>query len=365
MVSAACVSDRRRIAFVVAVAIGIFVGAAPSAGFTAAADDSSTQPLAPPPTLPAPAAQPAPADGAVRSAPWSDLPKEGKAAVEAAGICCDSGNCPSGDSPISLQLNLDLASAHFFRGIRQEDRGVVVQPAAKVTLRLWEDCDSRIDAFGSLWNSFHTRTTNAEDRGGEFIGHWYELDAAAGVTYTTGPFAFSAGFTVRTSPSNAFSTVHELNFKAAFDDSEWLGDWAMHPYAALAWEIGSNASDGADSDTGVYFEIGVEPRLAFCLDGCSCCGYAADCCRGTPITVSFPVTVGLSLSEYYQDAAGDDSTLGYVQVGTKVSVPLPIACGEWRFIAGIYALFLGNNTRNFNGGRRTEIIGSVGVQANF
>lgn len=41
-------------------------------------------------------------------------------------------------SPFSLQLNLDYTTAYFYRGIIQEDTGLILQPAAKLTVNLSE-----------------------------------------------------------------------------------------------------------------------------------------------------------------------------------------------------------------------------------
>jgi hypothetical protein len=88
---------------------------------------------------------------------------------------------------------------------------------------------------------------------------------------------------------------------------------------------------------------------------------------GTPVSVSSPVSAGLSLHDYYQDAAGDDDAFGYVQVGMQVAVPLPIGAryGRWTLNAGAAGLFLGDNTAAYNGGEDAEFIGTLGLQLNF
>jgi hypothetical protein len=161
-------------------------------------------------------------------------------------------------------------------------------------------------------------------------------------------------YTFLTSPSDAFETVQELGFLVAFDDSEYLKEWSLKPYALLSIETGADASDGADSDTGTYLELGIGPGFGFDVGK-------------TPVSIAFPVAVGFSLDNYYQDGSGDDEAFGFFQVGAKASFPLPIPqrFGAWSMSAGVAGLFLGEHTEDYNAGDDAEIIGTVGVQVNF
>jgi hypothetical protein len=254
---------------------------------------------------------------------------------------------------VSFQFNLDYTTAYFYRGIIQEDSGLILQPAAKLTVNLFQKDDLKLDSFFGTWNSFHGQKTGAQTRG-DFSEYWYESDIFAGFTLTTGPVAFTTSYTFLTSPSDAYETVQELGFSVALDDSEWLGKYALKPYATLAIETGADASDGADSDTGIYLELGIAPGFLFDLGQ-------------TPVSITFPASVGLSIDNYYQDATGDDDLFGFAQVGAKASLPLPFGerFGAWTLNAGVSLLYLGDNTSDYNGGQDTEVIGTVGFQVNF
>jgi hypothetical protein len=256
-------------------------------------------------------------------------------------------------SPFSLQLNLDYTTAYFYHGIIQEDTGLILQPAAKLTVNLLEDGDFKIEAFVATWNSFHGQKTGASTRG-DFTEYWYESDLLGGVALTKGKLSLAAQYVFLTSPSDAYETVQELDFTLAYDDSDLLGKCALHPYVLLGVETGADASDGADSDTGTYLELGIAP------------GFSFDVGR-TPVAITFPASVGLSLEDYYQDATGDDDTFGFAQVGVKASVPLPFGerYGKWTLNAGVSALFLGDHTADYNGGDSEQIIGTIGLQLNF
>jgi hypothetical protein len=254
-------------------------------------------------------------------------------------------------SAISVQLNLDFTSAYFYRGIRQQDKGLIVQPAVRITTRLLDDAELKLDGFVGTWNSFGP---NAGTRSGGLTEDWYESDLYGGFTLTHGKLSLTTSYTFLTSPSDAFQTVQELGFTLALDDSEWMKAWSFKPYAIFAIETGSNGSDGPDLDNGTYLEFGIAP------------GFSFDVGR-TPVTLTFPASVGLSLSDYYQDAGGSDDTFGFAQVGAKATIPLgkPGRFGAWTLNAGVSVLFLGDHTRAFNGGDGTEVIGTVGLQWYF
>lgn len=255
--------------------------------------------------------------------------------------------------PFSLQFNLDYTTAYFYHGIIQEDTGLILQPAAKLTVNLYENDDFKVDAFFATWNSFHGQKTAAQTHG-DFTEYWYESDLVGGISLTKGKFSLATQYVFLTSPSDAYETVQELDFTLSFDDSEALGKFALHPYALLGVETGADASDGANSDTGTYLELGIAPGFSFDVGK-------------TPVSITFPASVGLSLHDYYQNAAGDDDTFGFTQVGVKASIPLPFGdrYGKWTLNAGVSAMFLGDQTTEFNSGQSEQVIGTIGLQLNF
>jgi len=254
-------------------------------------------------------------------------------------------------SPFSFQLSVDLTNAYFFRGIIQQDDDLIVQPAAQMNIRLHERNDFRVDATLGVWNSFGK---NSGDNDRSALKHWYEADLYAGFIVTKDKLSLTTTYTWYTSPSDAFRTVEELTFTLAFNDRDYLGKFSLQPYATLGIETGTNFADGADSDRGTYLELGIAP------------GFGFDLAR-TPITITFPISVGLSLNDYYQDAAGEDDTFGFLQAGVNASFPLPIdkSAGAWTLNAGASILYLGDHTADYNGGDDTEFIGTIGIQWSF
>lgn len=265
----------------------------------------------------------------------------------------EANGADESDSPFSFQLNLDYTTAYFYHGIIQEDTGLILQPAARLTINLHEQDDVKLDAILGVWNSFHGQKTGAQTHG-DFTEYWYEADLIGGFAFTWDNLTLTSTYTFLTSPSDAYETVQELNFTLAYDDSEWLEEFALHPYVLLGVETGADASDGANSDTGTYLEIGIAPGFSFDVEN-------------TPVSIAFPMSVGLSLDNYYQDSAGEDGTFGFAQIGVKASVPLPFGdrYGNWTLNAGFSAMFLGDHTAAYNSGDEEQLIGTVGLQLNF
>ena len=86
-----------------------------------------------------------------------------------------------------------------------------------------------------------------------------------------------------------------------------------------------------------------------------------------PLSLTFPLTVGLSLDDYYETigVGGNDDTFGYLDFGVNMAVPLafiPASFGTWQFKAGLHGLVLGDNLRAANPNQsRMEFIGSIGI----
>lgn len=258
------------------------------------------------------------------------------------------------DKRITVSLGLDWTSAYYARGYRQEDKGGIVQPWVEIGFKLykWEDGDFGV--FLGTWNSVHGKKTGAADTASRFVSKWYESDVYAGLALNVGKFSFSTTYMAATSPNDAFITCEEWQGTVAFDDSEYLGEWALNPSVLLVYETGDGFSDGI-GPRGVYLEPSIAP------------GFTWEGTAVGDIDFEFPVTVGLSLSNYFSDSNGDDSCCGFETIGAKATLPLPFneKFGEWSLTAGVTVLFLNGACKDVNEGHRTEVIGTVGISCEF
>ena len=239
----------------------------------------------------------------------------------------------------AVTTSFDMVSAYMFRGIFQEDHGVIAQPLADlgITLMTGEGTLKSVATNVGSWSSVHSGPTST----------WYEHDFYAGATFTLGRWKPGAMYTSYASPNDRFNTVHEIAVSLAFDDS--AARVPFSPKVLVAFELDGQADGGQGQ--GTYLEMGVRP--SFKLSGSS------------GISRAIPAKVGLSLRDYYEGANGSD-TFGYVDVGLIAGVPLSfLPGGSWDLHGGIDVLFLGTALEAINGGKAVKPVFSIGLGAAF
>lgn len=257
--------------------------------------------------------------------------------------------------------NTDFTNAYMFRGIRQDDTRVIVQPSAELDIAL-QSADKGLKStslnFGT-WNSLHTGDAGLRSAtsglGCACNKLWYESDF-----YTTLAFGFTGGslgvtYTAYTSPNSGFNNVKELMFKFGADDSAALGKAALHPWVIAAFEFDADNGHQADagSKAGKYLELGVSPGLS-----------------GAKAGVSVPIKVGLSMSDYYELNEGTalrpnfvDHKFGYLSIAGIVTVPIhgTTSYGAWNVHGGLEYQHLGTTTQALNNGKANKGIVSAGI----
>lgn len=235
---------------------------------------------------------------------------------------------------LSLELGADVVSEYWFRGIGQQNEGFILQPYATVTATLSDD-DAKVstDLYAGTWNSFHRNDGDSD---------WFESDFFVGLA-----FGFSNGVGVDVSyinlynPDGSQSFAEEIDLTVSYDDAAWAEEaglpFAFSPYAMLAFEF-SGGSDAGTSE-GIYLELGVEPSFDLIHS------------ETYPVTLSVPLTLGLSVDDYYENAGGDSDTFGYFDAGLVLSTPLafiPADYGQWSASAGVHLLVLGDTAQDIS-----------------
>ena len=248
--------------------------------------------------------------------------------------------------------SLDFLNQYMFRGIRQNSTGIAVWPAIDLGLAAFSG-EGGLKSVGinfGTWNSLHTGDTGQDGPSGKL---WYESDfyAALGFGFGGGT-SFTTTYTAYTSPNNGFTTVKEIMFKLAVDDSSKLGKGAVKPYIAIAQEFDTDIGRGqadAGENAGTYLELGIAP------------GYAA-----SKAGIAFPIKVGMSLSDYYE-FAGEDNKFGFFSIAGIATIPLggTTNFGSWNIHGGVEYQRLGDTTAAFNLDddglpKKNQVIGSIG-----
>lgn len=254
---------------------------------------------------------------------------------------------------LHFSFGLDITNAYFFRGIRQEDEGVLFQPSASLAIDLYKSDAVTLQGNLGTWNSLHSKATGASTND-DLVKRWYEEDISAGLTAVCGKFTFGGTYIWETSPNHAFETVEELDLSMAYDDSELLGAYKLSPSVLLGFETGSAKAD-TFGPAGAYLQLGVSPGFDVQLD------------RDTPVSISFPITVGLSLSNYFQDSTGNNDAFGFASVGVKAAMPLPVSkdLGKWTLSVAASELFLGNACATFNNNHDTEFVATASLGVSY
>lgn len=252
-----------------------------------------------------------------------------------------------GAERITATAQFDVANAYSFRGLQQDDTGVILWPQVRVGARLYaaDGPFTRLTLHARSWNSVHSGISGSDGPSGR---RWYESDASAGVTLGLARGVnVDATYTAYTSPNEMFSTVKEVSFALDLDDRVALGR-LLRPYALFAFELDASTGMGqADGgfEAGKYLEVGAAPQFSV-----------------RALNIAIPVKVGLSLGGYYE-LAGRDHTFGYFSTSGVVTVPIGgrATLGAWNVHGGVEYQALGEMTKAINGGDRSKVIGSIGI----
>jgi len=254
---------------------------------------------------------------------------------------------------LSLDIGIDWVNTYFYNGLFQENDGTILQPWFEASLAVIKNDALTLSGRLGVWTSFHSAATGASTTS-DTMEHFYEADLYAGVGIESGPWSLTIDYHFDTSPSDAFDVIEELIIVASLDDSDLWDGPTLNPHVTFAWETGSASNDGGDP--GSYLEFGIEPGFEWPL--------GAD---GDAIDVSFPMSVGLSLDDYFEDANGSSDTFGFFDVGIVASLssdPSP-STGTWTISGGVHFMFLGDSTQRIANNDDFWVIAMAGISASF
>jgi len=262
------------------------------------------------------------------------------------------------DGRLSLNVGVDFVTDYYFRGIIQETDDSIIQPYTEIGLKFYKGAAgsglNSISGTLGIWNSFHGGDSGADGSETTDPKFWYESDLYAGIAVGFAErFELGLTYTLYTSPNGSFNDVGEWSISLSFDDSELLGPLSLSPSVTLAFEVDGTAFG---PDEGTYLQLGIEPGATLMEN------------PQVSVGVSLPLTLGLSLDDYYEDADGDDDGFGYFDAGVAVNLGLggiPKSFGELSVTVAGHFLFLGDNLEDANNGDAFKAIGSIGVSLSY
>jgi len=253
---------------------------------------------------------------------------------------------PVTDERVFVAANIDFRNAYMFRGVRQDDEGLITWPSAEAGLRLRSAGSglTSVRVSAGTWNSLHSGFAGSDGPSGK---RWYESDTHATLSLGFDNAAtLNTTFTAYRSPNDMFTTVKELSVAAVVDRP--LSGFSLTPYALAAFELDTQPGIGqldGGCKAGRYLELGATPAHT-----------------AGRLTLAAPVKVGLSLGNYYE-LAGKDRKFGYASVAGIVTVPLGGTANSngWNLHGGVEYELLGDMAKAINNGDGSKTIGSVGV----
>ncbi len=264
---------------------------------------------------------------------------------------------------VSFTLGVDFTTAYFYRGIIQENQGLIMQPYADATFQLTD----ALSVYLGTWNSIQDNLAGSD---------WYESDFFVGASYSLSEcLSVDLSYIWLYGPSGGGEFTQEINIGVAYDDSGLWGDGfdGLQPYVLVGIETSGGSDMGGlhgSGSKGTYLELGVAPSFTVVESASS------------PITLTIPVTVGLGWDYYeaFSDATPgvlEDDTFGYLDIGLDFSMPLsfvPAQFGSWEAAAGVHFLLLGDSTETISGNQGTwgvgsgddfEVIGTFGISMSY
>lgn len=250
--------------------------------------------------------------------------KEAKPVVEQVKESCITGD-----------LGVNVVSQYVSRGLIFENQGAIIQPYADLYFKLYDGSGflNKVSLNLGIWNSFHSRKTDAGLVGGSGTSStrsWYEFDFTAGVSFTFAKnFTFTPSYYTFLSPNDGFPTFQGINLALGYDTTDLIG-FNLAPKVQVLFELENKAGNGADE--GIYYEIGLAPSFPI-----------AD----TGVTVTVPLTAGFGSNNFYAGNDGFGFFSGGVTLGYALNF-IPECFGSWSVNAGYTYYYLGSSLRDFN-----------------
>jgi hypothetical protein len=257
------------------------------------------------------------------------------------------------ESCITGDIGVTIASEFINgRAIVLSDRGVAAQPYLDLYFKLYEGPGfiNKITFDLGLWSDISSQTIHPNSS----VRNWVEFDYTAGFTVTMAKnFSATLSYFEFDSPNGTFGTCRSANLNLAYDDTDALGAFALHPHFTILSELPAPGQAGIGPG-GWYFEPGIAPSYTFAKGS------------AYPVTFSVPVKVGLANERTY-----DGEAFGYVAVGAQLAVPLafvPSCYGAWSFTGGYTWYYVDQNLQNLQNsfigdGKRNQNVfeGAIGL----
>jgi len=258
---------------------------------------------------------------------------------------------PAPPSRFHALANFEFSNEYLTpRGMIVHDDGLTFQLLMLGLLNVYH-ADTFINDFtlvGGMWNYFSTAGVSVHPPfGSNPKTSWVEIDPIAGVSMSFAKdFKLDVSYTAFNMQVLDIPTSQHLETKLSFDDSSYLKQFAVHPYAIFWKELVGKATAadvpfivnplGKPPATGpgpsYYVELGITPGYTFKKSG---------------LKLEAPLRMILANPDFYGEYYAQASTVGLYELGARASIPLnfiPQEYGHWGFHVGVrYQHFVDEN----------------------
>jgi hypothetical protein len=228
------------------------------------------------------------------------------------------------------------------RGMIVQNQGLTFQllTLALVNLHKSDGFLSDVTFVGGFWNDYATSPLPKHLKS-PGATNWIEIDPIAGLSFSFAKnFKLDVTYTAFAMQILDIGTSQHLETKLSFNDTDYLGSWALHPYLLYWKELDGKSTAAANFGftESYYFEIGVAPA------------YTAGKWK-----LEAPLRVLLPDSDFYGNHFAEPSTVGLYEIGVKASTSagfMPVGYGNWSMHVGVrYMNFTDDNLKHLaNGG---------------
>jgi hypothetical protein len=260
-------------------------------------------------------------------------------------------------SNVNELVSLEFASEYVTpRGMLVHDTGLTFEPLALTIVNLYKSDSflSSLSFAGGAWADF-TSAGESEHApyGSAPKTDFTEVDPIASLSFGLAK-DFKLDLTYSAFAEQILSIPVSQNFEAklTYDDSKYLGAYALHPFFSYWQEVSGKATD-ADVPEAVlgpshfsgshpapgpsyYFDTGIDPSYTF-KNGWK---------------IEAPCSVLLPNERFYGDYYAASSTVGLWEVSLRGTIPLkfmPAGYGHWNFNYGAnFLYFVDDNLVNLN-----------------
>jgi hypothetical protein len=266
---------------------------------------------------------------------------------------------------VSGAFGVDFYSDYYFRGIAQENDGLIVQPYVSLSfddVLAFSDGQVTVSPYVGVWGSVHEGGSPSVAGGSSLYEVDFTVGVAVGLPYGLG---VDVSYVWLTAPSAGGEFAQEIDAKVSYDATDLLARAGMPEgvsaelYVLTVIET-ANGSDGG-TEEGMYGEAGLT------------LGYDVNL-GDVPLGTSAGVRVGWNYDDYYETAATTDNTFGFAAIDLGVAVPLDTWLGtdygSWSVSGGVTFMFIGEAAEAIGApihgsGQEFKVLGFMGIGTEF